>query len=114
MYAMISFCRSACCKIASITGKPLLQSFFDCVIDAILQREERLAPLAVSRRRHRQFNIKFLLVLSFQHHSFPHYVNTHETSEVPSCFKHSTVTAVPKEPTITGWNDYGSTSLWDP
>lgn len=48
---------------------------------------------------------------SFLYHWFPHSACRREPCDVPSCFKHSTVIAVPKEPTITGLNDYRSVAL---
>lgn len=48
---------------------------------------------------------------SFLCHSFPHCVCRHELCDVPSCFKHLTVIAVPMELTITGLNDYRSVAL---
>lgn len=94
---------------------------FGCFIemdDVCLQSE----PLIVSKthlkfKTYKSFFVTMDAVVasssapSFLYHSFPHYVCRHELCDVPSCFNHFTVIAVPMELTITGLNDYRSVAL---
>lgn len=89
--------------VSTLVAKLIL--IFKYYDDVCLQSEKRInCKIHLKFRSHKSVFVTVDAAIasssapSFLCHRFPHYVCRHEPCDVPSCFKHSTVIAVPKEP----------------